>query len=137
MKIDKDKLNEIAIPLDEQSRRRMDTRRADRYLYAASAAIAGKVIRRLNEIGMTRLQLAEKLGITPANITRYLNGKCNFELRTLVELERILEIHIIDRTVIPEKKENYIFNLQVKYKDNEPNKFKTFNPKGFKSFKLA
>ncbi len=101
--IDKKRLQEIAEPLSAEARETMQTRKADRYWRVASSAIAAKVLRQLRVKGMTRVQLAEALNVTPANITRYLNGKCNFELRTLVELERVLDVHIIDREVIPTK----------------------------------
>lgn len=88
-------------PMSESDRSARDKRRQERHVNAASAAISAKVLRQLKILGMTRVDLAEKLKVSPANITRYLNGRCNFELRTLVELERALDIHIIDRDVIP------------------------------------
>lgn len=100
MKVNKTKLKEMAQPLPEESRSRMQQRRADRYWKAASSAIAAKIIRQMGILGVSRVQLAEKLGITPANITRYLSGTTNFELNTLVEIERVLGVNIIDRNVI-------------------------------------
>lgn len=102
MKVSKTKLMAVAQPLSENGKRKMQQRRADRYWKAASSAIAAKIIRQLGVLGLTRVQLAEKLGITPANITRYLSGTTNFELNTLVEIERVLGINIIDRNVIPQ-----------------------------------
>lgn len=98
---DLDKLNAIALPLDDAMRARMEERRRNRHWQSASASIAAKVRRALRTQGITQAQLADTLGITPANVTRYLNGKTNFELKTLIELERALSIHIIDREVIP------------------------------------
>lgn len=98
---DLDKLNAIARPLDDAMRARMEERRRNRHWQSASASIAAKVRRALRTQGITQAQLADTLGITPANVTRYLNGKTNFELKTLIELERALNIHIIDREVIP------------------------------------
>lgn len=103
MDILKDKLNEISKPLDASSRKQMQARRENRHWWKASAAIALKVNRQLKSLGMTRKELAAALNITPANITRYLDGKCNFELRTLVEMERVLNIRIIDQDIIPNK----------------------------------
>lgn len=121
MSVDKKKLKEIATPLPERSRQRMNQRREERRLHTTSAAIAAKVLRQMRMIGMTRVQLAEKLGITPANITRYLNGKCNFELLTLVEMEHVLGINIIDRNIIPPKQENqyFIFTVDNRTDDRE------------------
>lgn len=108
MKIDKDKLKNIATPLTDQEKRCMTCRKSDRYWKAASSAIAAKVLRQLKVLGKTRMQLAEDLGVTPANITRYLNGRCNFELKTLIEMERVLNIKIIDRNVIPVKEQKTV-----------------------------
>lgn len=117
MEFNKEFLNKIARPLSKDERESMEARRKDRYWKAASSAIAAKVRRQLKVTGTSRVMLAEKLGVTPANITRYLNGTTNFELKTLVELERVLDIHIIDRTVVP-KQENKIITLEVNYTIN-------------------
>lgn len=104
MKIDKDRLNSLAKPLPEEVNMRMNTRRRDRYWKSASSAIAAKILRRIKEKGITRMKLAELLDITPANITRYLSGETNFELKTLVEIERVLDMHILDRDIVPSEK---------------------------------
>lgn len=94
-------LDRIAEPLPERSRRRMVERRANRKLYLASAAIAAKIERQLRLRGITKVELAGKLGVTPACITRYLSGKANLQLKTLVEIEDAIDVHIIDRDIIP------------------------------------
>lgn len=117
MKFYKEKLNCVARSLSGGERDNMESRRKDRYWKAASSAIAAKVRRQLKATGTSRVMLAEKLGVTPANITRYLNGSTNFELKTLVELERALDLHIIDRSVVPVNHDNVI-TLEVKYTIN-------------------
>lgn len=114
MQLDKNKLMEVATPLSDESRSRMRQRKKDRYWKAASAAIAAKVRRQLKVSGTTRVKLAESLEVTPANITRYLSGETNFELKTLVELERALNMEIINRSVIPEEDKRPII-IEVRY----------------------
>lgn len=116
MKFDKEKIIAKATPVAESDRNARQRRSRDRHMNVASAAIAAKVSRQLKTLGMTRVQLAEKLNVSPANITRYLSGKCNFELRTIVELERALGVHIIDREVIPSSKENKPVKVVIEYK---------------------
>lgn len=99
--MDKNKLNAIAVPLSDTDKARMQSRRQDRYWKLASSAIAAKIQRQLKVKGITRMKLAEMLDITPANITRYLSGETNFELKTLVEIERVLGIDIINRQIVP------------------------------------
>lgn len=114
MQLDKNKLMEVATPLSDESRSRMRQRKKDRYWKAVSAAIAAKVRRQLKVSGTTRVKLAESLEVTPANITRYLSGETNFELKTLVELERALNMEIINRSVIPEEDKRPII-IEVRY----------------------
>lgn len=114
---DKNKLNGKAVALDEESRLRMNQRKKDRYWKAASAAIAAKMRRQLKATDTTRIKLAEALEVTPANITRYLSGDTNFELKTLVQLERALGIEIINRNVIPVKEKNPVV-IEVHYESN-------------------
>ncbi len=114
MVVNKSRLKEVATPLNESARRRMMERKADRYWKAASSAIAAKVRRQLKITDTSRVKLAEILGVTPANITRYLNGTTNFELRTLVELERALGIEIINKDVIPTKCQTPVI-LNIEY----------------------
>lgn len=120
MVVNKSRLKEVATPLNESARRRMMERKADRYWKAASSAIAAKVRRQLKITDTSRVKLAEILGVTPANITRYLNGTTNFELRTLVELERALGIEIINKDVIPTKRLTpVILNIEYTVSSNE------------------
>lgn len=111
----KEIIRNISRPWTPREKDAMCRRRADRYLNAASSAIAAKVMRQLRVKGLTRIQLAEELGITPANVTRYLSGKCNFELRTLVEMERVLYIRIIDRDIVSIRKEPVKVVIEYKH----------------------
>lgn len=95
MVVNNSRLKEVATPLNESARRRMMERKADRYWKAASSAIAVKVRRQLRIWDTSRVKLAETLGVSPVTLTDYLNGTTNFDLRTLVKLERALGIEII------------------------------------------
>lgn len=41
---------------------------------------------RMKEKGMTRAKLADALGVTPAAVTKFLNGNPNFTLKTLLKV---------------------------------------------------
>lgn len=114
LRVNVDRLNCVARELTSEERNLMEARRRDRHWMSASSAIASKIKRHLRVNGITNMEFAEMLGITPANVTRYLNGKTNFELRTLVEIERALELHIIDREVVPQKEKKAVA-IQVIY----------------------
>lgn len=60
-----------------------------------SYAIAIKVRRRMQELGMTQKQLAEALGCTQQHVSVLLTGKVNMTLETLSKLEMALQFDLI------------------------------------------
>jgi plasmid maintenance system antidote protein VapI len=54
------------------------------------------VVREMTRQGLTRTALAEKLGTTPAYVTKILRGKVNFTLATMVRLSHALgtDLHV-------------------------------------------
>ena len=60
-----------------------------------SYAIAIKVRRRMQELGMTQKQLAEALGCSQQHVSVLLNGKVNMTLETLAKLENALQLDLI------------------------------------------
>ena len=54
------------------------------------------VVREMERQGVTRTELAERLGTTPAYVTKILRGRVNFTLATMVRLARALgsELHV-------------------------------------------
>lgn len=69
----------------------------------ASSAIAAKIRRRLRILGMSNAEFANAIGTYPSTVSKWLSGSHNFELKTLVDIEDILDIIIIDRNVISDK----------------------------------
>lgn len=52
------------------------------------------LIRAMNRRGLTRTQLANKLGKKPAYITKMLGGENNFTLATMVKVARALDMEL-------------------------------------------
>ncbi|MDE6669560.1 MAG: helix-turn-helix transcriptional regulator [Muribaculaceae bacterium] len=98
----KDKIKKISRPATEEMQNKRERRRKERELIAASTAIAAKIVRAMRVKEMKNSELAEALGVAPGNITRYLSGKVNFELKTLIALEKVLEISLINKDFISE-----------------------------------
>lgn len=90
---------EIAEKPSEEAILSRQKRKTDRYLILASTTIASKIARAMRVKNIKNIEMANILGVTPANITRYLSGKANFELKTLVEFENALGISLIDRRI--------------------------------------
>lgn len=101
MKIDKAKLHETAVEENFEEQHLSADIRKNRSLYKASMKIAMKIKRAIRIANMSQLQLAQKMEMDPAALSRCLNGKANMELRTLVKFEEVLGITIIDRSISP------------------------------------
>jgi transcriptional regulator with XRE-family HTH domain len=68
----------------------------DYWVAGAILQFTEDVVREMESQGMTRTALAQRLGATPAYVTKLLRGKVNFTLATMVRLARALnaEIHV-------------------------------------------
>ena len=101
MKINKDKLLQLAVEENEEEKRISSDLRENRDLYKASMRIAMKIKRALRMANLNQTQLAHSMGMDPALLSRLLSGKANLELKTIVRFEKELGITIIDRNISP------------------------------------
>ena len=60
-----------------------------------SQNIAMLMLDRMEELGMSQKQLAEKMNCSPQYISKVLRGRENLSLETLTKIENALEISII------------------------------------------
>jgi len=65
-------------------------RHEDYWLAGAILTFTEKVVREMERQGITRTELAQRLGATPAYVTKLLRGKVNFTLATMLRLARAL-----------------------------------------------
>lgn len=96
MKFNVEKLKEIARPMITEEKAAMDFRCENADWLRLSAKIALKIRKVLRQKGITQVQFASKLGVTPAQISKYLSGKVNFELKTIAKIQSILEENIME-----------------------------------------
>lgn len=68
----------------------------DYWLAGAILEFTEEVVREMDRQGISRTELARRLGSTPAYVTKILRGKVNFTLGTMVKLARALssEVHV-------------------------------------------
>lgn len=78
-----------------------EQRKKDSRWLLYSASIALKVRRRMADVGMTQVVLAEKLGCTQQHVSMILKGKNNLTLETIAKLEDALEFDLIGETLTP------------------------------------
>lgn len=57
--------------------------------------LANVIFSRLQEIGMSKKELAHKVGTSPAAVTRWLGGNHNFTLSTLAKISSVLGVPLI------------------------------------------
>ena len=95
MKFNLDRLKEVAKQSSEKEREEARFRDENREWLLKSAQIALEIHRYLRLNGMTQSQLAEKLGISPAMVTKLLSGKENLSLKTICGLERVVQFELL------------------------------------------
>jgi len=64
------------------------------WLQGAIVDFTEDVVRRMNEESITRAQLAEKINVNPAYVTKILRGNTNFTLETMVKVGRALNSRV-------------------------------------------
>jgi transcriptional regulator with XRE-family HTH domain len=62
----------------------------DYWLAGPILVFTESVVREMERQGITRTELARRLGTTPAYVTKILRGKVNFTLATMARLARVL-----------------------------------------------
>lgn len=74
--------------LFEQARQRLDYR-----VEGAKNEFTEKTVRRMQALGITRTELADRLGKKQPHITKLLSGNNNFTIETMVQIAEALECH--------------------------------------------
>ena len=69
----------------------------DYWVAGAILQFTEDVVREMERQGMTRTELAKRLGSSPAYVTKLLRGKVNFTLATMVRLARALGTELTAR----------------------------------------
>ncbi len=68
----------------------------DYWVSGAILEFTENLVKEMERQGVTRTELARRLGASPAYVTKILRGKVNFTLATMVRLARALggEVHV-------------------------------------------
>ena len=90
------RLKEVTKQASEKERDEAKFREENRDWLLKSALIALEIHRYLRLNGMTQSQLAEKLGISPAMVTKLLSGKENLSLKTICSIERVIQFELLN-----------------------------------------
>lgn len=96
MKFDVEKVKAMAREMNEKERAEMEYREENAEWLQFSAIIALRIRKLLRQKGLSQADLAERLGVTPAQVSKLLSGKVNFELKTIVKIQNVLEGKILE-----------------------------------------
>ena len=111
--VDIDRLDNVALPENQAERDIAADMHDNGDFFKTSYRIAMKIKRALRTKGMTQAQLADIMGADRAMICRYLSGKANMELKTMIKIENALSINIIDRAISQKPKTEVIILKNV------------------------
>lgn len=56
--------------------------------------ISASVYERMNQLGLKRQELAERMDVSPAQVTKIMAGKQNMTLKTITKLEKALDFDL-------------------------------------------
>lgn len=121
MEFNINKLKQIARPITDAELQDRSFREENRDWLSLSAKFALSVRHILRTEKITQRELANKMGVSPSQITKILSGKENLSLQTIVKVEKA-----IGRSILK------IIDSQ----DNCSSKCKTYNPTGFRPYDL-
>lgn len=65
-----------------------------------SQGIAMKIIDYMHEHQLSRADIAARLGCTPQYVSKILSGHTNFSFKSIAEIERCLNIHIMEASFV-------------------------------------
>ena len=89
------RLKDVAKQLPEREQNALESRYENGDWQLKSSLIALEIHRYLRLNKMTQSQLASKMGISPAMVTKLLSGKENLSLKTICGLEKALQIELL------------------------------------------
>lgn len=103
---------------------RAKERQAKRAQHRISQMIALNILKRLEELGWKQKDLAEKMGVSPQQVNRWVKGKENFTIETLVHIGGALKVELIQVKTLSDRK------IQMKSYKEEKSLYEEFLYKG-------
>lgn len=91
----KEKFLALVSPEDSGSIERNRERIKNREILRESQQIALKVLLKLDDLGWPQKDLAEKMGVSPQQISKIASGRENLTLETQIKLQNMLDIPIL------------------------------------------
>ena len=99
-------------------------RKANKAWLGKSADIALRILDALDELNWKKAKLAQEMGVSPQQVSKYVKGEENFKLETLCNLEKVLGIELV---TILQKDEEVVQKGTWKYVEPTPKMENTNN----------
>lgn len=99
MKFNVEKLKQMSHPMTDEEKKDIEFRKENREWLAVSERLALKLRRILRTEGILQSELAERMGVTPAQVTKILSGKENLGLKTISKIENAIGHSLIEVTM--------------------------------------
>lgn len=96
-----EKLRKYQSPTPSKWREEAEWRRANKAWLRRSQSVAIKMLDKMDEMGWTQQQVADKLGCTQQYVSKIVKGSENLSLEMLSKIEDCLDIVIFDLQQIP------------------------------------
>ena len=74
----------------------MKERNGNRRLYHFSGKLALAILHRLDQLNWTQTRLAEEMGVTKQQVSKWLSGKENFKIETILKIGEVLKTTLIE-----------------------------------------
>lgn len=91
----KDKFLSLVSDEDTKTIKEINERIKNRAMLRESQKIALKVLKKLDDLGWSKKDLAEKMEVSPQQISKIVSGKENLTIDTQVKLQNVLDIPIL------------------------------------------
>ena len=98
MKFNVEKLKQISRPLTDEEKKGIEFRKENREWLAISERLALKLRGILRAESISQNELAARMKVTPAQVTKILSGKENLGLKTIAKIEKAIGRRLIEIT---------------------------------------
>ena len=99
----KKSIKDISVQSHENWMEHVAWRKANKAWLRKSAAIALRILDALEELNWKKAKLAQEMGVSPQQVSKYVKGEENFKLETLCNLEKVLGIELV--TILQKEEE--------------------------------
>lgn len=115
MKFDVEKLKQVARPLTETERQQIEYQLENKDWLLMSVKLAMKIRSHMEELGINQSELARRMSVSPAQVTKILSGRENLCLKTIAKVEAVLGKSLLETD---DSFDNHKYNINIRKEYN-------------------